>query len=102
MNHSQDNPEQGWQASAMTCNCCGHRWASVHPVEAEYLECPSCHNIASNPAPFVQPDGSVNWPTPPKTEDPHPFPVHAWALLVASLLLACVATYIVWLVIGGR
>jgi len=36
----------------MDCDACGYEWAAVHPVVAEYLECPVCHHMT--PAPFVE------------------------------------------------
>lgn len=41
-----------WQATRMDCDACGHEWAAVHPVEAEYLECPVCHHMT--PDPYVE------------------------------------------------
>lgn len=35
----------------MDCDKCGHEWAAVHPVVAEYLECPVCHHMT--PAPYI-------------------------------------------------
>lgn len=36
----------------MDCDACGYEWAAVHPVVAEYLECPVCHYMT--PAPYVE------------------------------------------------
>jgi len=36
----------------MDCDACGYEWAAVHPVVAEYLECPVCHHMT--PAPFIE------------------------------------------------
>jgi hypothetical protein len=41
-----------WQSTAMDCDACGYKWAAVHPVVAEYLECPVCHHMT--PAPYVE------------------------------------------------
>lgn len=41
-----------WQASEVECDKCGYKWAAVHPVTCEYLECPICQHM--NPAPFVE------------------------------------------------
>ncbi len=36
----------------MDCDACGYEWAAVHPVVAEYLECPGCHHMT--PAPYIE------------------------------------------------
>ena len=41
-----------WQSTKMDCDACGYEWAAVHPVIAEYLECPVCHHMT--PAPYVE------------------------------------------------
>ncbi len=41
-----------WQATDMDCDACGYRWAAVHPVVCEYLQCPICSFMT--PAPFVE------------------------------------------------
>lgn len=41
-----------WQASEMKCDACAFDWIAVHPVVAEYAECPICSHM--NPTPFVE------------------------------------------------
>lgn len=38
----------------MDCDACGYEWAAVHPVVAEYLQCPVCHHMT--PAPYAEPN----------------------------------------------
>jgi hypothetical protein len=49
-----------YQSTLMTCNGCGYRWAAVHPVVAEYLECPVCHHMT--PAPFIEGTEGIQQP----------------------------------------
>jgi len=40
------------------CDACAHQWVAVHPVEAEYLQCPVCQHMTPAPAaPGPMPDG---------------------------------------------
>ena len=38
------------QSTMMQCDACAHQWVAVHPVEAEYLECPVCKHMTPAPA----------------------------------------------------
>lgn len=47
-----------WQSTMMDCDACGYEWAAVHPVVAEYLECPVCHHMT--PAPYIEETENMN------------------------------------------
>lgn len=47
-----------WQSTMMDCDGCGFKWAAVHPVVAEYLQCPVCGHMT--PAPYVEENDEQN------------------------------------------
>lgn len=44
-----NNPDS-YQTNVMICDSCSHKWVSVSPIVAEYLECPACGHMTPNPA----------------------------------------------------